>query len=266
MERPWATACTDLQAALTAATAGTRILVAGGTYKPTSGTDRTLSFQLKSSVDVYGGYAGDLNPSNRGVRDPALYPTILSGDIGTAGDSGDNSYHVVRGGWVDNMTLSGFTITGGNANGSNSPDYSGGGMLNTSAQPTIEGCTFTGELSELGRRRGVQRWFHGDARQLHLQRQYGPVRRRSWQSPRLFRAHQLHVQRQLRQQRGRGAFTTSSRHLPPWPTALSSAISPTGPAAAWTTTHLLRRSATVPSAGTGPPMAAGCATTPPRRR
>src|SRR5262245_31643432 len=51
----WATAYTGVQAALTAATPGTEIRVANGTYKPTSGTSRTLSFVLKNGVSLLGG-------------------------------------------------------------------------------------------------------------------------------------------------------------------------------------------------------------------
>src|SRR5438552_3601239 len=54
----WTTAYLDLQQGLSIALTGDQIRVADGTYKPTTGTDRTISFQLKSSVGLYGGYAG----------------------------------------------------------------------------------------------------------------------------------------------------------------------------------------------------------------
>jgi hypothetical protein len=56
--KSWDTAYADLQPVLTAAVSGTTIKVADGTYKPTSGTDRTISFVLKSGVGLYGGFAG----------------------------------------------------------------------------------------------------------------------------------------------------------------------------------------------------------------
>ncbi len=46
----WQNAYPDLQAALAAATAGQQIWVAAGTYKPTAGTDRAISFKLKAGV------------------------------------------------------------------------------------------------------------------------------------------------------------------------------------------------------------------------
>jgi hypothetical protein len=47
--RSWLHAYTDLQQALTTAAAGETIDVAEGTYRPTEGTDRTVSFQLEAA-------------------------------------------------------------------------------------------------------------------------------------------------------------------------------------------------------------------------
>ncbi|MFI5377668.1 MAG: Ig-like domain-containing protein [Tepidisphaerales bacterium] len=139
----WATAYVDLQQALTAAAAGNTVKVADGTYKPTSTSDQTKSFQLKTGVAVYGGYAG-YGAANPDARDVAAYPTILSGDIGAIGNNADNSYHVVVGsGTTSTAVLDGFTITAGNANGSSFPTNSGGGMYNSTGSPTVANCTFS---------------------------------------------------------------------------------------------------------------------------
>ena len=53
----WENAFTDLQSALGSSDCP-EIWVATGTYKPTSGTDRTASFVLKNGVAIYGGFAG----------------------------------------------------------------------------------------------------------------------------------------------------------------------------------------------------------------
>jgi hypothetical protein len=137
----WANACT-LQTALTGALSGDEIWAMAGTHKPTTGTDRTATFQLKNGVALYGGFAG--TETARSQRNPAVHVTILSGDIGTLGNNSDNSYHVVTG--ADGATLDGFTITAGNANydAPNNTNNSGGGMFNNYSSPTLTNVTFSG--------------------------------------------------------------------------------------------------------------------------
>ena len=138
----WTNAFTSLQSALAAAASGNEIWVAAGTYKPTTNTDRSVSFVLKNAVSIYGGFAG--TETQRAQRNIHSNVTVLSGDIGAGGDSSDNSYHVVFGNGLGNTTqLNGFTITGGNANGGLYP-FSGGGMLNKfSSSPILADITFT---------------------------------------------------------------------------------------------------------------------------
>ena len=75
----WLDAYTELQAALTAASSGDQIWVAAGTYKPTAGTDRTASFQLKNGVAIYGGFAG--TETSRAFLNFETNITVLSGDM-----------------------------------------------------------------------------------------------------------------------------------------------------------------------------------------
>ena len=114
----WANACT-LQTALTAAASGEEIWVAAGAHKPTTGSDRTATFQLKDNVAIYGGFAG--TETARDQRNFEAYVTILTGDL-NGDDVGfthneENVYHVVTG--ATGATLDGFTVTAGNASGSN---------------------------------------------------------------------------------------------------------------------------------------------------
>ena len=139
----WATACT-LQTALDNAVSGNEIWVVAGTHKPTIGTDRSATFQLKSGVGVYGGFAG--TEIVRTERYPVTNVTILSGEIGVTGNS-DNSYHVITG--ASGATLDGFTITAGNANGT-FPNYEGGGMLNKASSPTLKDVTFSNNSASIG--------------------------------------------------------------------------------------------------------------------
>jgi hypothetical protein len=138
----WANAFTDLQTALAEAQAGDDIWVAAGTYKPAASTDRTVSFVLKSGVNVFGGFAGTEDPAAFDPidRDLVANATTLSGDIGNPGISDDNSYHVVIAA-VDSY-LDGFTILGGNADGP-WPDDCGGGVLNLDgARSFLRRCVF----------------------------------------------------------------------------------------------------------------------------
>ena len=139
----WDTAYADLQPVLMAASAGTTIMVADGTYKPTTTTDRSISFQLKDGVSLLGGYAG-YGAADPNARDLTLYSTILSGDIGTIGDSADNSYHVVYGSGISSAAiLDGFTITSGKTFDDGGSAFSnGGGLCLSGASPTITNCIF----------------------------------------------------------------------------------------------------------------------------
>ena len=162
----WQDAFVDLQDALTAArdalaapveeapdltTPCIEVWVAEGTYRPTADTDRTASFVLFPGVALYGGFGGgEMTKENRDWR---RHPTVLSGDIGTTGFHGDNSYHVVDTphrelpfGWVLTALLGidGFVVTGGCADGLEYPGNSGGGMYSKACSPRIENCLFVG--------------------------------------------------------------------------------------------------------------------------
>jgi len=178
----WAAAFKNLQDALAVARREDEIRVAQGIYKPAeyippppppggdstdTGTtitdgDQTATFQLINGVAIYGGYAGFGEPDPN-ARDIQLYETILSGDINgndiDVNDThellndpcrADNSYHVVTGSGTDpTAALDGFTITRGNANGSN-PDDNGGGMFNDNGSPTLTNCKLIGNSAHNG--------------------------------------------------------------------------------------------------------------------
>lgn len=137
---------TQLQGRLASASSGTQFWIAGGIYKPTTGTDRTISFFVPSGVQVYGGFSGqEVTLANRQLTSPSS--TTLSGEIGDQSQITDNTYHVIK---LVNASAStrvdGLVITNGNANVSNLYDSNGGGIINTSTQasvvsnPTIVNC------------------------------------------------------------------------------------------------------------------------------
>ncbi|HPR34254.1 MAG TPA: choice-of-anchor Q domain-containing protein [Anaerolineaceae bacterium] len=145
----WDTAC-DLQAALALAEAGDQVWVAAGTYKPTTDTDRTVTFLLESGVAIYGGFP-DTGEPTWAQRDWEANLTTLSGDIGTEAVNTDNSFHVVTGSGVDTTAiLDGFTITAANANGGFPAEPVGGGMYLLNSSPTLKNVIISGNLAAYG--------------------------------------------------------------------------------------------------------------------
>jgi len=143
----WANAFTGLQEALSVVIPGDEIWVAAGQYKPTTGTNRTIAFNLRNGVDVYGSFAGtETHPDE---RDIAGNPTVLNGDIGEPGTSGDNSRSVVKAANINTaIILDGFRIMNGYSQSGSS--YDGGGL---NVQHTLNGnllvrnCTFVNNYS-----------------------------------------------------------------------------------------------------------------------
>ena len=157
----WGSAFNDLNQALAVYSNGDQIWVAKGTYYPTATTDRTATFSITKSLNLYGGFNGTETAYT--MANPTANPTILSGDIGISGNAADNSYHVVTfsGPGTSGLTMDGFTITGGNANqgypASTTPSSSntGGGFLELSTSnqfqsASITHCTFTSNFAVYG--------------------------------------------------------------------------------------------------------------------
>ncbi|TFH17976.1 MAG: DUF2341 domain-containing protein [Lentisphaerales bacterium] len=139
----WADAFTNLQDALSAAVSNDQIWVRAWTYVPTYGTNRSISFEPKNGVSLFGGFAG--TETNLQQRNWIINRTVLSGDL-NGDDIGftnntENSYQVVRG--TNNTVLDGFIIERGNAD-TVSSNQRGGGMLNTGFDnsPKVENCIF----------------------------------------------------------------------------------------------------------------------------
>ncbi len=153
-----------------------KIYVASGTYKPTRKlyqmssnrkglevitTDpRDVTFHVRPGLEIQGGY-----PTGGGIQNIPLNPTILSGDIGVAGNT-DNAYHVV---FADSVyhwgttniatKINGFTISDGNANGTsnillygNAYIYqnSGAAILTRNCNRIISNCTITNNNASFG--------------------------------------------------------------------------------------------------------------------
>lgn len=141
----WENAFSDLQDALDAG-ANTAILIAEGTYYPTSGTSRGIFFDVPSGATILGGYE-----SENSSRNPAIYVTTLSGDIDLDNTLSGNSFHVVRFNNSNNAVLDGISIEGGNADNSNSFGRSrGGGIYSSGSSFTLQNCIVKNNNAILG--------------------------------------------------------------------------------------------------------------------
>ncbi|MBD2705248.1 hypothetical protein IC229_31810 [Spirosoma sp. BT702] len=148
----WANASSNLQAILDASAPTHQVWIAGGTYKPggPANTDRTISFYMREGVAIYGGFVGnETSLSQRPARTTQPSSTTLSGDIGQANNTIDNSYSVIRNGpgLSPAAILDGVVITGGNGS-------AGGGVLNDgrtgSCRPTFRNCNFVANYATFG--------------------------------------------------------------------------------------------------------------------
>ncbi|MBN1988205.1 MAG: T9SS type A sorting domain-containing protein [Bacteroidales bacterium] len=158
----WANAYTELQAALAAATSGTEIWVASGTYTPQPGAiaanvDRTLSFVLKNGVAIYGGFSG--KEATRAERNWKLNAVYLSGDLLGDGSgsstNADNAYTVVTASNTNSTAvIDGFYIVSGRADKAtsswSSADRAGAGIYGSAAGATISNISVSGCYADYG--------------------------------------------------------------------------------------------------------------------
>ena len=153
----WAgrTAYTNLQDAIDAAQSGDVIWVEQGTYYPTKNYNsnvqnpdaRCRSFIIKKNLTLYGGFVGTETDIDEREFDFSENPTatILSGDFANTPDvATDNAYHVVYGKDSSNVTMDGFTFSGGYANREAYPDDCKGGGVYMGANWVLRNCTIEG--------------------------------------------------------------------------------------------------------------------------
>ena len=151
----WATAYRHLACALPNESSSVEVWIARGIYVP--GTLGDNSFQLRNTVDLYGGFVG--TETSRSQRPQFVQPssvnfdassyTVLSGDVNGDDDRvgftniHDNVNHVLTGTGVNVPTLlDGLVVSGGNADTSNPNDAVGGGLLNRDGSLTLSNMAF----------------------------------------------------------------------------------------------------------------------------
>ncbi|MDR3164352.1 MAG: hypothetical protein LBU13_02140, partial [Synergistaceae bacterium] len=148
----WDNAAGDLSLVMHLADDGDNIYVAEGTYTPTrdvggaSPADvRNRTFSVEKSYTLSGGYPNTAAGTDRSVRDPWTYRTVLDGE--------NVSYHVMRLFSVAvTVDVDGFTLTRGNAIGTSGR---GGGVYieggypspGNSSSSTFRNCRFIDNIS-----------------------------------------------------------------------------------------------------------------------
>jgi predicted outer membrane repeat protein len=139
----WLSAYSSLQTAIDQAAqdGGGDIWVKAGVYKP-NGNGRTSTFKLHPDTRLYGGFRG--NEDSLEQRNPRANRTVLSGDVGKASITSDNTFHVITG--ASDCSIDGFIVSRGNANSMQDRSKGGGlylpnGTKNfTLANSTLEKC------------------------------------------------------------------------------------------------------------------------------
>ena len=136
----WAEALHEIGAGLelAAASGALEVWVSGGTYAESIG--------LITGVTLYGGFHG----TETAIEDRGTTPSESILDGSTARD-GDAAHHVVVLDAIGQARLDGFTIRGGNADGSGTDRY-GGGVFCRDLDATCEiaNCTITGNRAASG--------------------------------------------------------------------------------------------------------------------
>ena len=168
----WSDASGDMQAMINASISGDMVWVAGGIYTPIRRADnltvltlgdRNNAFVMTLGVAIYGGFAG--TESSLSARNLTLTAnaSILSGDLNKDDigftNNDENAYHVVISpGNVGAAVLDGFTIQGGNCNGSVAVSIGsesigqngGGGIFCSTSSPTLNNLWVKGNAGRYG--------------------------------------------------------------------------------------------------------------------
>ena len=189
----WSTAYNNLQKAVLNNCADT-IKIAKGTYKPAI-QNRDSTFNIYKGTVMLGGYPDNGDPGDA-QRNVITNPTVLSGDIGVANDSTDNSYTVMQVHCPDTtVLLDGLTIERANFNKATSY-IAGGGALQLTGNKRINinncilqknyakyGGGFYSLWSNLTVSKTVIRDNHspdGDGAGFYLQDYYAPLNNSPW--------------------------------------------------------------------------------------
>ncbi|MCX7545578.1 choice-of-anchor Q domain-containing protein [Marinicella gelatinilytica] len=150
----------DLVSALNNPSQCHEIWVKSGTYYPTAGTDRSISFFIAPNVKLYGGFYG--TETTRSQRDPVNNKAVLSGNLNNSQSNTDNSYNVIymdgslQNGYSQDTIIDGFIIRDGNADGTLFKHSNGGGIhciangSTSKCSPTLKNLEFINNKADSG--------------------------------------------------------------------------------------------------------------------
>lgn len=156
----WENAYREVVSAISAAQSGDELWIASGIYYPDfdpgTGThigSRSLRFQLKSNVAIFGGFAG--TETARSPRNIAANRTIFSGDINQPGVFTDNTLSLTYASSdATGILVEGIVFAGGNAslgdNGNGSIGGSGGAAYLPRAVAEFRHCAFVDNYATYG--------------------------------------------------------------------------------------------------------------------
>lgn len=146
----WQDAFTSLHWALLMAQPGDQIWIAKGIYRPSLNSRREAYFDVKSGIQLLGGFAG--TETSAAQRDYTLHQTIIDGNLGNITDSTDNSYNLMLLHFPDeNTILDGLIFQHATASmplttPADVPGVSGAGLYidgtDSIAYPLIRNCIF----------------------------------------------------------------------------------------------------------------------------
>lgn len=134
------------------------VWVKEGTLVPSAyvlNTDpRTATIEMEEGITLRGGFPATLNDNNQGgdcgwsLRNPALYHSVLDGNIGDENSLTDNLYHVVTfGEGVKDALLDGFHVINGYAGGQATLLQGGGVMAREGADVQLMNCILENNAS-----------------------------------------------------------------------------------------------------------------------
>lgn len=138
------------------------VCIAEGIYLPNQSNDRTQGFVLSDSIEVFGGFP--TGGSSFAQRNPAIFLTILSGDLGISDDSSDNVFHLIScPPGLTGIVLDGLHLRYANADGED--DFGKGAAVFNRGEISLNELTMT---QNYGRTHGQIIYNEGETARMTL--------------------------------------------------------------------------------------------------